>query len=193
QLHPPQPDPHRHRGPRIRRRPRSVDVGEGHQVVPPADQPRKQDQGNADLRRPERHQAEGARLDGLQRRQGPPERPLARRPAPHTPAATVNDTSPHIRPNVRLSRSVKIVLLAERIVSEAPPKLLADTARRTPEGARMDFLPGEEDELPGEPPRSLDERPPEFEPTDLSVYEPSFPARVAAFLRFAPIDRKSVV
>lgn len=51
----------------------------------------------------------------------------------------------------------------------------------------MDFLPGEEDELPGEPPRSLDERPPEFEPTDLSVYEPSFPARVAAFLRFAPI------
>lgn len=57
----------------------------------------------------------------------------------------------------------------------------------------MDVLFEEEDEPAGEPARRLDgrpledERPLEFESAGLSVYEPSFPARVAAFLRFAPI------
>ncbi|MFE9101961.1 hypothetical protein [Actinomadura geliboluensis] len=51
----------------------------------------------------------------------------------------------------------------------------------------MDSLFEEEEEpasLPDAMPRDL---PPESESTELSVYEPSFPARVAAFLRFAPI------
>lgn len=51
----------------------------------------------------------------------------------------------------------------------------------------MDALFTEEDEAADDPGQRRQERARESESSGLSVYEPSFPARVAAFLRFAPI------